>query len=335
MIKFGSRQRSWGWRATTQVEFARFFCDYIDLAFDIMQELPALLDEARSMIALHFRSHWRKDTIRAHLVERINQEIAIRPWPDIHISAKTTLGFDGKGMEDAERTELETFIANTTPESLTSRIRAGVFLRDPSAYREFDRDVQAMEEALSTRAEALGREAVGDTEALTEIRLELLTVQNTTWLEPFGFGVGMALDDIGSEIANCLDVVTKQSDGNYVFSYWLGLGRAWHNKDPEGFSVFLDSLPTHPMLAPMLVAQQMIAGLEANAMRRFEENLVSPFAQPHRFNLTLHRTRESAWTDAHRLRLIKLIGEAPVDGALASAIEALSMYVHREAAVAE
>lgn len=335
MMKFGSRQRSWGWRATTQVEHDRFFCDYIDLAFDIMHERPALRDETRQLIVRRFRSHWRHETIRAHLITRVNQEIALRSWPDIYISAKETLGFDGEGMKDTARAQLETFMENTAPESLASRIRAAVLLRDASAYREFDRDIHAMEEALNTRAEALGREAAVDAEGLAEIRLELLTVQGTARAEPFGFGVGMALDDIGAEIEICLDTVRQHNNGNYVFAYWLGLGRAWHDKDPDGFSVFLNSLSNHPVLAPTLVAQQMIAGLDAEAMRRFEENLSSPLAQPHRFNLTLHRSRDSAWTDADRLRLIELIGQAPVEGALASVIEALSLYVHREAAVEE
>ena len=328
-MRFGSHSRSWGWHAQTWDERDEFFCDYIDLAFDVLGDLPEHYEAARRIIEQRFRGHWRHAAHRTRLIERINEAIGNRAWPGLHISARETLEFDGEGMEADVRTSLEDLIERLAPDSLAGQIRVSVILRDAANYREHDGDYRAMEAALTARAEALGQEAARDTDTLTEVRSELLSTNETMRVEPFGYGVGMGLADIAEEFERCCELVTTTLSGNYTFAYFLGLGRAWHEKDPNAFNNFLDRLPTDPVLGPTLVAMQMVAGLDHAALRRFEVYLSQVDAQPHRFSRVLWVSRESEWTDAERLHLLRLIGAADGETSVHAALEALSLFAFK------
>ena len=200
-FEFGARPRSFGYEPATFAEQDNWFELFIRLAQEITEgDNVELSDEARDLLATHFRGLWGYPGLRATLADLAKSLNEDRPWLQgwravLSIKHFDCANSDGQGETDCCEL-LDKLDDLLRPTKLVDEIRAYVLSAGAEQFsldEEFDPHIEGSWEETRQRAADraldLGRTAARAPEVLEELSEELFTAPQGCLAE---FGKGLA-----------------------------------------------------------------------------------------------------------------------------------------------
>lgn len=303
---FGARPRDYGWRPATYGDIWAWYVDGIALVAQLLGH-PAIAPQLRTCLANSFRSHWFTDACRKPLEDIAATISSEMQWTEGWIAVRTTLRFDGKGMEAEALKRLNALEQRLKPSNFADMARAYIFSApwgslDIADGEDDDLTPGAAYHRAMERAEAFGAEIATMPEMLATFLDEAAIAQEG---RIFQFGRGLAsgagdVDAIWSQIMAALErQPLEQRQASVVGGYFSGLAK---RNAPE-LDGYLDFAITDPTLAPHFPWLQSMAELNGRGIER------------------LHLSLEAGIAEAWSFRNISMGGVTkPVPGALLAAL---------------
>lgn len=122
---FGARRRDYGWRPKTHGEKMDWYSSFIELLKPKLMSNDEVSQKwAKGLLADHFRGLWSFAGCFEILEEIVREHANEGSWPEIWMSIKQTIYFDGKKHTTELRTKLETLERLAAPSDPYSEIEA-------------------------------------------------------------------------------------------------------------------------------------------------------------------------------------------------------------------
>lgn len=305
-LDFGARPRDYGWRPATYGDIWAWYVDGIGLVAELLGH-PAIAPQLRTCLASSFRSLWFTDACKNPLEDIAATISSEMQWTEGWIAVRTTLRFDGKGMEAEALKRLNALEQSLKPSNFADMARAYIFSApwgslDIADGEDDELTPGAAYHRAMERAEAFGAEIATMPEMLATFLDEAAIAQEG---RIFQFGRGLAsgagdVDAIWSQIMAALERQPQEArQVRVVGGYFSGL-LARNAPELDGF---LDVAIKDPALAPHFPWLQSMAGLNERGIER------------------LHLSLEAGIAEAWSFRNISMGGVTkPVPGALLAAL---------------
>jgi hypothetical protein len=125
-LDFGARPRDYGWRPATYGDIWAWYVDGIALVAELLGH-PAIAPQLRTCLANSFRNLWFTDACRKPLEDIADKISSEMQWTEGWIAVRTTLRFDGKGMEVEAIKRLNALEQRLKPSNFADMARAYIF----------------------------------------------------------------------------------------------------------------------------------------------------------------------------------------------------------------
>lgn len=280
-IDFGARPRDFGWRPSTYGDIWAWYTDSIALVADLLVH-AAIAPQLRSCLAANFSRLWFTDDCRKPLEDiaaTISNEMQ---WTEGWIAVRTTLRFDGKGMEPTALSRLKALEQRLQPSNFADMARAYIFSKpwgslDIADGEDNDLEPGAAYTRAMERAEAFGAEIATMPEML-ESFLDDATVAQEGRIFQFGQGLASGAQDVDVIWLQIMAALERQPQEerqvDVVRGYFSGLAK---RNSPE-LDRYLDDAIQHPTLARHFPLLQSIAGLNDRGIERLHTSLETGIA---------------------------------------------------------
>lgn len=185
-FEFGARSRNYGWRPKTFGEQWNWYEISAELAYDATRLENETSEKARAALADNFRGLFGQ--IPDVLLGIARKILVDDYWPEGWLAVRTTLGFDGKHMEDKKRVSLLELEKLLGPQDLATKVLTHALSRqwgsidiadsDPLA----ERDPAKAHERIEEKCRDLGRQLASEEALLERLLPDILTAKSTrTW----------------------------------------------------------------------------------------------------------------------------------------------------------
>lgn len=289
-LDFGARPRDYGWRPVTYGDIWAWYVDGIALVADLLRK-AAIAPRLRTCLAKNFRSLWLTHACRKPLEEVAASISAEMQWTEGWIAVRTTLRFDGKGMEAEALAQLNALEDRLKPSNFEDMARAYIFSQPWGSLDIADGDDDDLEPGAAyhkalDRAEAFGAEIAAMPDLLPAF-LDDAVAAHEGRIFQFGRGLASGAPDVDTtwlEIKAALERQGKeQRRVEVVGGFFSGLAK---REAPE-LEGFLDAAIQDPTLAPYFPWLQSMAGLSDRGVERLHLSLDAGIAEAWSFrNLT-------------------------------------------------
>lgn len=187
-FEFGARARGFGWQPETNKEKIEWYQGFLEILWDLLKSDDINLQKwAKSMIAKKFNDLWTYAGCFDLLIAIINEQVKDDSWPEMYLSIKNTLFFNGEKFSPDIKEKLQELEVLTAPNDLRSEIEHYVLTNSWDLWYEYT-ETDDKTERQSSRAFEIGRQAFHDQELLSKLIPRFL--QSAKDLQvPFGKGL--------------------------------------------------------------------------------------------------------------------------------------------------
>lgn len=333
---FGGLKRSYGWRPLKFEAAQEWYSLFIRIVVDMGKCNTPLGSDARALLGGAFRGLWGDAKMHEALTDAARELAAVDGWPEGWIGIRNTLHWDKEHLGSTSIDQLKVLEQELAPRKLSAAIKARVFSRGA-----FGLDLDDSYETDSTKpkssiawykraqeeAEALGKLAAVDADALADLAVYVLGGNTTEKSWNFGFGIGKVavatreiLDRIKKVIAN-----VKKTEVNSIFI--RGLIAGWNTSRPVETAAFLEKALSDEVWGEIFPELQVAAGIDAAAYCRLIKCIEIGKAPAWQFQyLAMGRSTEPL-TVEQIAALITSLGVKP-NGGLFAAFDVLAMVIH-------
>lgn len=305
-LDFGARPRDYGWCPAIYGDIWAWYVDGIALVAELLGH-PAIAPQLRTCLANSFRSLWFTDACRKPLEDIADAISSEMQWTEGWIAIRTTLRFDGKGMEVEPLRRLNALEQRLKPSNFADMARAYVFSApwgslDIADGEDDDLAPGAAYHRAMERAEAFGAEIATMPEMLATF-LDEAAIAREGRIFQFGRGLASGAGNVDAIWLQIMAALERQPlewrQVSVVGGYFSGLAK---RNAPE-LDQYLDVAINDQTLAPHFPWLQSMAGLNERGIER------------------LHLSLEAGIAEAWSFRNISMGGVTkPVPGALLAAL---------------
>lgn len=176
---FGARSRDWGWRPKINGDVWSWY----DQAINLAVALSPILDEARATLAGSVRELWSYGACHESLDRAATTLVRQKPWIAGWLAFRATLKFDGNGMDDDVKVNLQAIIQRLKPSDLLHQARAVVLNRASGGWDVADCEPDGEDgmrgwHKAADLAREIGVKLAGDQETRREFVVELFGERN-------------------------------------------------------------------------------------------------------------------------------------------------------------
>lgn len=350
---FGARKRGPGWSPKTQDDQIAWFDGYIKLLFPALgSDQPADMASAKTLLASHFRGLWSFAGCFDSLEAIIRSHGRDGVWPEMWISIKQAIHFDGDQLHPEVLTRLESLEKLTAPTDAYSEIEAYALV-DAWDHMDVRSDnYQERAEEIYRRVINLGQVAANQPEYLDRLGAKLweTRVQSISW-----FGQGLALGSANklsllniliesftkhrSELANTLLLEgyfngAQQSDAQQTRQL---LERALEIPELKRFSItLLSAVPIVPWISRTVLKLAHEAELEATRFEQISYGRVHEAMSDGELTALLDAINKlpKGYLSSLRILSMRLFGKEPHEHALGEELCAVTREAIRQLASA-
>ena len=232
MFHFGARKRGAGWRPKTHGERIAWYVDYIKMlqpVFDSTQ--PRESKWAKSVIANHFRALWSFAGCFDVLEQVVRDHGRNGNWPEMWISIKQALHFDGDRLAPNILSRLEVLEKLTAPSDPYSEIEAYALVDAWNHVELRGDDFQERTNEIYEKVIKLGELAASHPEYLDKLGAKLweTRVNPISW---FGKGLARGTSDSQSMFVRLLKSFQEHRSDQAVIFLLDGYISGVHELDP-------------------------------------------------------------------------------------------------------
>lgn len=281
-LDFGARPRDHGWRPPTYGDIWAWYTDGIALVADLLDH-QEIAPQLRTCLANSFRSLWFTDACRKPLEEVAFSIVNGMQWTEGWIAVRTTLRFDGKGMQAEALKRLNALEQRLKPSNFADMARAYIFsapwgLLDIADGEDDDHTAVGAYDRALERAKGFGTEIAAMPELLVTFLDEAAVAQEGRIFQ-FGQGLASGADDVDAIWLQIMGALERQPHANrrvdIVGGYFSGLAK---RNAPE-LNRYLDDSVENPTLAPHFPWLQSRAGLDERGIERLHMSLEAGIAE--------------------------------------------------------
>jgi hypothetical protein len=277
-FQFGTRSRDYGLHPSTASDVLHWYRTAFSLAASIACSKTAEAEQAKRIVANHFRGLWSRVGLRDELTDLATRLTAGEDfWRDGWQSVKQTLNYDEKDKSSDNYARLSALQIRLQPRDLVQRVR-GLALGHANPEYELDDVDLGLPGTFATAMErrqaavvALGEMLARDGNALHELLPEIVTGPGLVWY--LGEGLGRGADHpkaIWQQLASQLGETVGERVDTRVFS---GMLQQIRERDPNLADELLElTLSTDP-LAPYFPAIQSSIGIDQKGIDRLKRSL--------------------------------------------------------------
>lgn len=262
---FGALRRSYGWHPKNLEEVQRWYGLFIGIAVELGKASTTTGSDARSLLGGALRGLWTNAHMREVLTSAARDLAAVDGWPDGWIGIRNTLHWDQKKLDDGSLEALKVLEKELAPRDLRAKIQAkvlsrGAFGADLDDESEPESGVTWYHKAQK-EAEALGRAAALDENALADLTPYVSSKKSTDKSWSFGFGIGQTAIST-QKILDRIKLIISERKSNDLNSIFIcGLVAGWHKTKPAEAAIFLDNAVCDDTWGAMLPELQVAIGL--------------------------------------------------------------------------
>lgn len=230
---FGARKRGSGWRPKTQGERIAWYVDYINLLQPTLGSMrPQESRWAKSLLATHFRSLWSFAGCFDALEQVIHDHGRDGSWPEVWISIKQALHFDGDRLAPEVLSRLEELEKLTAPSDPYSEIEAYALVDAWNHVELRGDDFQERTNEIYEKVIKLGELAASHPEYLDRLGIKLweTRVNPISW---FGKGLAIGAQDSLSMFERLVESFLKNRSDKATLFVLDGYIRGVHESDPR------------------------------------------------------------------------------------------------------
>ncbi|MFC5439007.1 hypothetical protein ACFPK0_03140 [Rhodanobacter ginsenosidimutans] len=231
-LHFGARKRGPGWCPKTRGEEIDWYVGYIQLLQPSMKSpQPKSRDWAKSMLADHFRSLWTFAGCFDALEQIIRDHRHDGNWPEMWISIKKTLHFDGPRHAPELLARLESLEKLTAPSDMFSEIEAYALVDAWDHIELRGEEFQERTNEIYEKVFKLGELAASELGYLDRLGAKLweTSVQSLSW---FGRGLAAGAADKLSMFDHLVDSFRRHQSERVNIFLLDGFIRGVHDSDP-------------------------------------------------------------------------------------------------------
>jgi hypothetical protein len=321
----------YGWYPKNREETQKWYASFIGITVELGKTSTTTGSAARALLGSAFRGLWTNADMGEALTKAARELATVDGWLDGWIGIRNTLSWDKKELVGDSLAALKALEKELAPQDLLAKIRAkvlsrGVYGADLEDESEPESGVAWYQKAQE-EAEALGRAAAVDENALADLTPYVCRTKSTEKSGSFGFGIGQAAISTWELLDRIKHIVgeTKLGDLNTVFI--RGLISGWNKSNPAEVDAFLDSALSDGTWGAIFPELQVAIGLDDLAHSRLIRCLESGNAPSSQFQyLGIGRATDPLSVKQVASLISRLATKS--DNGLAVAIDILDMVIH-------
>lgn len=250
---FGARRRDAGWQPRTRAEELEWYIGFLNLLRPVLtSDDLTLRDWARSLLAGHFRELWTFAGCFDDLEEIVRSHASKGEWPQMWVSVKKTLGFDGDSAHPDLLARLESLSRVAAPSDLYSEIEAYVLSNTWDHIESRGGQVAFSDEMIKEKVISLGEMAAAELGCLERLGPGLWSGEFDA-LHPFGIGLAQGSVDLIATYERLLSLVQLQAPAKLNPQVLQGYISAANDIDPRLAMVMLERVLDHPLLRTFFI----------------------------------------------------------------------------------
>ena len=266
---FGARSRDWGWSPKINKDV----WDWYEAAIFLTIELEQSLDDAREILARHVRRLWAHTPCQNALDKAATILSSDRPWIEGWKAFKEALWFEGKGMPDDIKDQLENIIARLKPTDLLNRARAVILGSSGGGWdivdgEADDEDGMRSWEKASEMAKDIGRTLANDKGVRKMFLPELFAARHAPRNFYCGYGLAEGAVDLGDIWREIVEEYRAVDPSMHNASALNGFICGSRSRDKKFTSTTLDDAIGESCLAPILPYLQAGIGVDDEGIAR-------------------------------------------------------------------
>jgi len=327
-FEFGARSRDWGWSPKINEDV----WDWYEAAIFLAIELDQCLDDAREILARHVSELWAIQPCQDALDKTATILSSDRPWIEGWKAFKATLLFEGKGMPDDIRKQLETIIAQLKPTDLLNRARAVILKSSGGGWdivdgeADDDDGMRSWEKALEM-AKDIGRELSQDAVARRAFLPELFAAKYAPRDSECGFGLADGAIDLGDIWQELVEEYKAIDPARRNPGALRGFIHGTHLRDATFTSRVLDAAIDDSGLAPLLPYLQAGIGVDDEGITRLRKAIAEGVIESNFFMSIAN----GSVGDSPEKPLAELLEDiASLSGGVEVALDILFMHLFRD-----
>ncbi len=327
-FEFGARSRDWGWSPKINKDV----WDWYEAAILLAIELEQSLDDAREILARHVRELLAHTPCQDALDKAASILSSDRPWIEGWKAFKAALRFEGKGMPDDIKDQLENIIARLKPTDLLNRARAVILESSGGGWdivdgEADDDDGMRSWEKASEMAKDIGRELAQDAVTQKAFLPELFVAKYAPRDSECGFGLADGAIDLGDIwqvlIEEYMAIDPAMRNPNTLWGFIRGA----HLRDATFTSRVLDDAIAKPFLAPILPYLQSAIGVDDEGIARLRCAIAKGVMRSEYF---MHIANGSVGDSPEKPLAMLLENIASLPGGVEVALDILHMHLLRD-----
>lgn len=219
---FGARIRGRGWTPKTREERIAWYTGFIQLLQPTLASAQTSdRDWAKSVLASHFRELWTFARCFDLLEQIVRSYGQAGQWPEIWLSIKKTLHYDGTRLSPESLGSLQSLEKITAPQDLLAEIRSYALLEP---WEHVDLRAGDFQENMRQKVCALGEMAAADPGILDDLGADIWTSRSNAVM---WFGEGLAKlaeswDKVFEHLISSFTAHAGESSHPYVLSGFIG-----------------------------------------------------------------------------------------------------------------
>ncbi|MCI5163460.1 MAG: hypothetical protein D3917_15855, partial [Candidatus Electrothrix sp. AX5] len=231
---FGARKRDFGWYPKTQREKLDWYRGFIELLRPKLSSNNEVSQKwAKGLLANHFRGLWSFAHCFDTLEEIIYEQASGENWPEMWLSIKKTISYDGKKHSPELLSKVETLERLTAPSDSYAEIEVYAFT-DVWKHTEILTDVNYAEKSKEVREKItkLGELAVS-TPGYLEKLAPRLWKEGIDGLSSFGEGLAKGSVDLRATFEFLVSLMQRQHLEKIQPILFSGFIHAVHAENPN------------------------------------------------------------------------------------------------------
>lgn len=250
---FGARSRDYGWEPTTNKEKLDWYVGFAELLVPLLDSKnEARVNWAKGILVNHFNGLWTYAGCFDFLEDIVRKYAVHGQWPDIWLSIKKTIYYNGKKHTPELLKKIEELESLAAPTDPYSEIEAYALINTWDHIEVKSGDFTEKSEEIHRKIEKLGELAVSEPEYLEELAPRLWA-QHIDALWSFGKGVAKGSSDQRATFDTLVQLMRKQKLQIVQTIFFQGFIAGVHADNPNLSRVLQESVLVVPELKPYFI----------------------------------------------------------------------------------
>ena len=330
-FEFGARSRDYG-AYPRGIEVRDWFSRFADLATDVGLQENEVGNQARNVLASHFRSLWASVGI-VEALEQATSRLLQVGWERGWLAIKQTIRFDIAGMPETIQGRLRALEELSRPQTLVGRTKAVVLNSFSGGLDITDAEEHgvAAYERADQLARDLGEMVVVEPQVFAEL-LPLLVQNHQGRHRMFGIGMAKGAPDPARIWHMLVTAFEETSFDLRNVQVLCGFLQGLHERDQALFEQLMDAAMSRPSLAIWIPVLQLSGDLDVRGCARLLQSMDDPLVPASMFQYLGYGRATEALSDDALSQLLERLARKP--GGLEVAIDVLSMHCYGNSAPA-